>query len=33
MTGGGTRNITNPPPDLIAGEIITMDDSNLTIDC
>ncbi|MCB0064179.1 MAG: hypothetical protein KDE19_18780 [Caldilineaceae bacterium] len=31
MTGNGTANITNPPPDLIAGEITTMDNSALTI--
>jgi outer membrane protein OmpA-like peptidoglycan-associated protein len=33
MTDGGTDNITNPPPDLVAGEIKTMDQSNLTIPC
>ena len=31
MTGNGTANITNPPPDLIASEITTMDASPLTI--
>nr|WP_169053613.1 DUF6623 family protein [Alteraurantiacibacter aquimixticola] len=31
MTGGGTNNITNPPPDLTSGEIGTMKGSNLTI--
>lgn len=31
MTGGGTDNITNPPPDLIASEINTMLASNLTV--
>ena len=33
MTGNGTANITNPPPDLIQSEIDTMDNSNLTITC
>lgn len=33
MTGNGTANITNPPPDLIQAEINTMDNSNLTITC
>jgi hypothetical protein len=33
MTGGGTNKITNPPPDLIAAEIQTMEQSNLTIPC
>ena len=32
MTGNGTGNITNPPPDLIASEIQTMRNSPLTID-
>jgi hypothetical protein len=32
MTGNGTANITNPPPDLISSEIATMDSSGLTID-
>lgn len=32
MTGNGTANITNPPPDLIASEIKAMDDSPLTLD-
>lgn len=31
MTGGGTANITNPPPDLIGSEATTMRDSALTI--
>lgn len=31
MTGGGTGNITNPPPDLVASEITTMSSSNLSI--
>ena len=31
MTGNGTANITNPPPDLVAGEVTTMRNSNLTI--
>ena len=31
MTGLGTDNITNPPPDLIASEIATMMASNLTV--
>ncbi|MGW5052308.1 FG-GAP-like repeat-containing protein [Actinokineospora sp. NPDC004072] len=30
MTGGGTANITNPPPDLIPMEVIEMKDSTLT---
>ncbi len=33
MTGNGTANITNPPPDLIASENNTMDNSALTINC
>jgi len=33
MTGNGTANITNPPPDLVDSEIQTIDDTNLTIDC
>jgi hypothetical protein len=33
MTGNGTANITNPPPDLVNTEITTMDNSNLTINC
>ncbi len=33
MTGGGTNNITNPPPDLIRTEIQSMDRSSLTIPC
>ena len=32
MTGNGTANITNPPPDLIATEISTMIGSPFTID-
>jgi hypothetical protein len=31
MTGNGTGNITNPPPDLIASEINTMVGSALTV--
>lgn len=31
MTGNGTFNITNPPPDFIGGEVTTMTNSNLTI--
>lgn len=31
MTGGGTANITNPPPDLVASEATTMVASPLTI--
>lgn len=31
MTGNGTNNIINPPPNLIASEIRTMIDSSLTI--
>ncbi|MDQ3395027.1 MAG: hypothetical protein M3512_13065 [Bacteroidota bacterium] len=31
MTGNGTSNITNPPPDLTSGESTTMRNSNLTI--
>ena len=30
MTGNGTNNITNPPPDFVAGEITTMTNSALT---
>ena len=30
MMGGGTNNITNPPPDLIASEVQTMDNSPFT---
>jgi hypothetical protein len=30
MTGNGTANITNPPPDLVASEVITMRASTLT---
>ena len=33
MTGNGTFNITNPPPDLISTEVTTMDNSSLTINC
>lgn len=32
MTGNGTGNITNPPPDLIASEIQSMNNSPYTID-
>jgi hypothetical protein len=32
MTGNGTANITNPPPDLIASEVTTMLASPFTID-
>jgi hypothetical protein len=31
MTGNGTWNITNPPPDLIASEVSTMDASAYTL--
>jgi uncharacterized protein with LGFP repeats len=31
MTGNGTANITNPPPDLISSEIQTMRNSDLTV--
>lgn len=31
MTGNGTVNITNPPPDLTPGQISRMNNSNLTI--
>jgi hypothetical protein len=31
MTGNGTWNITNPPPDIIASEASTMDASPLTV--
>jgi hypothetical protein len=30
MTGNGTANITNPPPDLVATEVLTMRASRLT---
>jgi hypothetical protein len=33
MTGNGTANITNPPPDLVDFEIQTMDTSALTVNC
>jgi outer membrane protein OmpA-like peptidoglycan-associated protein len=33
MTGNGTASITNPPPDLNAAEIKSMDASPLTITC
>jgi hypothetical protein len=33
MTGCGTANITNPPPDLIADEVGTMQGSTLTVGC
>lgn len=32
MTGNGTGNITNPPPDLISSEVSTMDSSPYTLD-
>lgn len=32
MTGNGTNNITNPPPDFIASEISTITSSPLTVD-
>jgi hypothetical protein len=32
MTGNGTGNITNPPPDLIGSEVQTMRNSAFTID-
>jgi hypothetical protein len=31
MTGGGTDNITNAPPDLVAAEIMTMINSGFTV--
>jgi hypothetical protein len=33
MTGGGTSNITNLPPDLVPSEVSTMQTSPLTIPC
>lgn len=33
MTSNGTAKIKNPPPDLIASEIATMDASDVTINC
>jgi hypothetical protein len=33
MTGGGTNNITNPPPDLTTGERDTMNASAFTVNC
>lgn len=33
MTGNGTANITNPPPDLVDSEVSTMRQSNLTRPC
>jgi hypothetical protein len=33
MTGGGTHNITHPPPDLIRTEVQTMTASTLTVPC
>lgn len=33
MTGGGTSNITNLPPDLVAPEVSTMQSSSLTNPC
>jgi hypothetical protein len=32
MTGNGTGNITNPPPDLVGSEVSTMLGSALTVD-
>lgn len=32
MTGNGTGNITNPPPDLVTSEVTTMNSSPLTLD-
>jgi hypothetical protein len=32
MTGNGTSNITNPPPDLISNEVIAMRKSVLTVE-
>jgi hypothetical protein len=32
MTGNGTSNITNPPPDLISTEVNTMRASALTVE-
>jgi hypothetical protein len=32
MTGGGTSNITNPPPDLIATEVNALRSSTLTFE-
>jgi hypothetical protein len=31
MTGNGTANITNPPPDLVGSEVTTMTNSALTV--
>ncbi len=33
MTGNGTNNITNPPPDLVPGEASTMQSSASTVAC
>jgi hypothetical protein len=33
MTGAGTGGITNPPPDLIESERVTMENSNVTQTC
>src|SRR5215208_6180469 len=33
MTGNGTANITNPPPDLVSTEVNTMRKNNLTHKC
>ncbi|SFN98467.1 OmpA family protein [Nitrosospira briensis] len=33
MTGNGTNNIKNPPPDLVRSEIQTMERSSITIPC
>src|SRR5215207_5254684 len=32
MTGNGTTNITNPPPELVASEVATMQATVLTVD-
>lgn len=31
MTGNGTANITNPPPDLVGTECTTMQNSAITV--
>jgi peptidoglycan hydrolase-like protein with peptidoglycan-binding domain len=33
MTGNGTANITNPPPDLVTSEVQTIDSSSLSTTC
>jgi hypothetical protein len=33
MTGNGTGNITNPPPDLVPSEVATMQSSPFTVPC